>query len=72
MIISLLLLLWLWLFLLIIRMVSMIVIFVIVGIIVKNRPVINIQALGASRARFNYSGPPSKTYHSLTRKSASS
>ena len=71
MITSSLLLLWLWLFLFTIRMVSVIVSFVIVGIIVKDRPVINIQALGASRARFTYSEPPFKTYHFLKGKSAS-
>ena len=38
----------------------------------ESRLVINIQPLGASRARFPYSGPPSKTYHFLKRKSASS
>ena len=38
----------------------------------ESRPVINIQALGASRATFPYSGPPSKTYQFLKRKSASS
>ena len=37
----------------------------------ESRPVLNIQPLGASRARFPYSRPPSKTYHFLKRKSAS-
>ena len=34
----------------------------------ESRPVLNIQALGASRARFPYSGPSLKTYHFLKRK----
>ena len=37
----------------------------------ESRPVLNIQPLGASRARFPDSGPPSKIYHFLKRKSAS-
>ena len=39
---------------------------------IPSRPVINIQPLGVSRARFPYSGPSSKTYHFLKRKSANS